>query len=61
MDDSLGSFLTDSPLDSVTLPLADPQKDSGVPHRQLGSKYSLHDLYPLLVLHRQSCHRPTLT
>ena len=58
---SLGSLPTDSSLDSVTLPLADPQKRSCAPHRQLASKHSLKDLYPLLVLHRQGCHPHTLT
>ena len=58
--DNLFDRLT-KPLDAVKLPLADPQDHSRSEHRQLTSKYSLNDLYALLVSHRQGCHRHTLT
>jgi hypothetical protein len=61
MDDSLGSLLMNPSFDPITLPFADPQNHSRSEHRQLTSKYSLNDLYALLVSHRQGCHRHTLT
>jgi hypothetical protein len=61
MDNSLDSLLINPPLDPITLSLTDPQDHSRSEHRQLTSKYSLNDLYALLVSHRQGCHRHTLT
>jgi len=58
---SLGSLLMNPSFDPITLPLADPQDHSRSKHCQLTSKYSFNNLYALLVLHRQGCHRHTLT
>ena len=61
MNDSLWSLLMNPSFDPITLPLTDPQDHSRSEHRQFTSKHSLYNLYAFLVLHRQGCHRHTLT
>ena len=58
---SLGAALLDPRFDPVTLPLAHSHHQCCLDHRQFTLKYSIYDLYPLLVSHCQGCHPLTLT